>query len=71
MALDRVQRWTAAAGLQLHPDKTQIVDADQQGFDFLGYHFRRRKRWPNAFFAEHGLFGMEAAHALARQSARR
>jgi RNA-directed DNA polymerase len=157
VALDRVQRWTAAAGLQLHPDKTQIVDADQQGFDFLGYHFRRGKRWPrgkstqkikdtirsktprqsgqslpdiiasvnrttrgwfeyfkhstpesvfrsldgrirrrlrrilikrqkirrhsglgsahqrwpNAFFAEHGLFSMEAAHVLARQSARR
>jgi RNA-directed DNA polymerase len=24
-------------------------------------------RWPNAFFAEHGLFSLERAHALARQ----
>jgi RNA-directed DNA polymerase len=25
------------------------------------------KRWPNAFFAKHGLFSLERAHALARQ----
>jgi RNA-directed DNA polymerase len=25
------------------------------------------KRWPNAFFANHGLFSLERAHALARQ----
>jgi RNA-directed DNA polymerase len=28
-------------------------------------------RWPNAFFAEQGLFSLEMAHALARQSSRR
>jgi RNA-directed DNA polymerase len=28
-------------------------------------------RWPNAFFAEHGLFSMEAAYARIRQSAAR
>jgi RNA-directed DNA polymerase len=28
-------------------------------------------RWPNAFFAEQGLFSLEIAHALARQSSRR
>ena len=26
------------------------------------------KRWPNVFFAEHGLFTLTEAHALARQS---
>jgi RNA-directed DNA polymerase len=45
--LQKVQQWTAAAGLQLHPDKTRIVDATQPGgFDFLGYHFERGMRWP-------------------------
>lgn len=40
--------WTAAAGLQIHPDKTRIVDATQPGgFDFLGYHFERGYRWPS------------------------
>lgn len=29
------------------------------------------QRWPNAFFAEHGLFSLTTAHALARQSSRR
>ena len=28
-------------------------------------------RWPNAYFAEHGLFSMEAAHVRSRQSAAR
>jgi RNA-directed DNA polymerase len=46
-ALERVQQWTAAAGLKLHPVKTRIVDAATAGgFDFLGYHFERGYRWP-------------------------
>lgn len=46
-ALELVRQWTAAAGLQLHPDKTRIVDATQKGgFDFLGYHFERHMKWP-------------------------
>src|SRR5260370_636188 len=46
-ALAKVQPWTATAGLQLHPEKTRIVDATQRGgFDFLGYHFERGYRWP-------------------------
>jgi RNA-directed DNA polymerase len=46
-ALELVRQWTANAGLQLHPDKTRIVDATQEGgFDFLGYHFERNMKWP-------------------------
>jgi RNA-directed DNA polymerase len=147
-ALAVVQEWTAAAGLPLHPTKTRLVNALDDGFDFLGYHFgagrpwprqqslqkfkdrvrlktkrtsghslpliiadlnrtlrgwfeyfkhshrttfppldgwirrrlrkrSRRKgisggydniRWPNAFFAEHGLFSLHHAHVLVRQS---
>jgi RNA-directed DNA polymerase len=48
-ALALLQRWTTAAGLHLHPDKTRVVDAQQPGgFDFLGYHFERGYRWPRA-----------------------
>ena len=48
-ALEQVQEWTVSAGLQLHPQKTRIVDASQAGgFDFLGYHFERGLRWPRA-----------------------
>jgi len=47
-ALTELEEWTAAAGLQLHPDKTRIVDAAEPGgFDFLGYHFERGYRWPS------------------------
>lgn len=46
-ALTMLQRWTEAAGLRLHPDKTQLVDMQQPGgFDFLGYHFEGRYWFP-------------------------
>jgi RNA-directed DNA polymerase len=45
-ALAVVQRWTAEAGLTLHPGKTKIVDATETGFDFLGYRFARGRRSP-------------------------
>jgi RNA-directed DNA polymerase len=45
-ALERVRAWTVQAGLVLHPVKTRIVDETQEGFDFLGYHFQRGRRWP-------------------------
>src|ERR1041384_8786540 len=38
--------WTARAGLSLHPTKTRTVNADSEGFDFLGWHFRGGKKWP-------------------------
>jgi RNA-directed DNA polymerase len=47
VALAVVQAWVSGAGLTLHPEKTQVVDATQPGgFDFLGYHFERGQRWP-------------------------
>jgi len=46
-ALRLVQRWTGAAGLRLHPEKTHLVDMQHPGgFDFLGYHFERDYRVP-------------------------
>jgi len=46
-ALQEVRQWVEQAGLTLHPTKTRIVDTQQTGgFDFLGYHFERGKRWP-------------------------
>jgi len=48
-ALTLVRRWTEAAGLELHPEKTHLVDMQQPGgFDFLGYHFERGHRGPRA-----------------------
>lgn len=48
-ALRQVEHWVQAEGLQLHPEKTRVVEMDQPeaGFDFLGYHFHHGgKRWP-------------------------
>jgi RNA-directed DNA polymerase len=46
-ALALITAWVNEEGLKLHPQKTRIVDATQKGgFDFLGYHFERGKRWP-------------------------
>ena len=45
--MEQLRQWVAEVGLILHPIKTRIVDATQQGgFDFLGYHFERGYRWP-------------------------
>jgi RNA-directed DNA polymerase len=45
-ALAVVRDWTQGAGLTLHPIKTRLVHAWNDGFDFLGYHFERGRRWP-------------------------
>jgi RNA-directed DNA polymerase len=46
-ALTLVRRWTEAAGVRLHPEKTHLVDMERPGgFDFLGYHFEGDHRWP-------------------------
>lgn len=45
-ALEEVRRWTAGAGLTLHPDKTRIADARQESFEFLGFRFEKGRRWP-------------------------
>lgn len=46
-ALAHIRRLLEERGLELHPEKTRIVDATQPGgFDFLGYHFERGYRWP-------------------------
>src|SRR5271157_106999 len=45
-ALAVVRDWTAQAGLTLHPVKTRLVHAWDDGFDFLGYHFSRGPTGP-------------------------
>jgi RNA-directed DNA polymerase len=46
--LGKLREWMTSRGLTLHPEKTRIVDAEQAGgFDFLGYHFERGRRWPS------------------------
>lgn len=47
-ALALVRDWVTAAGLTLHPEKTQIVDSRHESFAFLGYSFRGRFRFPRA-----------------------
>lgn len=45
-ALATVKEWMASHHLELHPDKTRIVNAtsDPNGFDFLGYTFKKGMR---------------------------
>ena len=46
-ALELISQWMRQAQLQLHPQKTKIIDAAQVGgFEFLGYHFERGHKWP-------------------------
>lgn len=45
-ALAALRTWVEAAGLRLHPEKTRVVDAAVESFDFLGYRFAGGRRWP-------------------------
>jgi RNA-directed DNA polymerase len=45
-ALETVRQWVVENDLTLHPDKTRIVDARTEHFDFLGYRFRGPVRLP-------------------------
>src|ERR1700760_2500400 len=46
-ALELISQWMQQRQLQLHPQKTKIIDATQAGgFEFLGYHFERGYKWP-------------------------
>jgi len=45
-ALAEVKQWTAQAGLSLHPEKTRLIDAATDGFEFLGYRFYKNRRDP-------------------------
>ena len=47
-ALEEVKRFVTEAGLTLHPEKTHIVDSRETSFDFLGYSFRGKLRFPRA-----------------------
>jgi group II intron reverse transcriptase/maturase len=42
-ALQMVKRIMAILKLTLHPTKTRIVDMGRDGFDFLGFHFHKKK----------------------------
>jgi RNA-directed DNA polymerase len=45
-AQDLLRDWAEEAGLTVHPTKTRIVNAQSEGFDFLGWHFCGGKKWP-------------------------
>ena len=32
--------------MTVHPTKTRIVQVQSEGFDFLGWHFGGKKKWP-------------------------
>ena len=41
--MEMLRQFLLEMGLQLHPEKTRIVDADRESFNFLGFNFR--KEW--------------------------
>lgn len=47
-ALEVLRRWVQERGLQLHPEKTRICNANEpgDGFEFLGYRFEKNRHWP-------------------------
>lgn len=48
LALKELREWTAQAGLELHPEKTKVVDTETEAFEFLGYRFEKGTRFPRS-----------------------
>ncbi|MFB6263179.1 MAG: group II intron reverse transcriptase/maturase [Bradymonadaceae bacterium] len=46
-ALELIEQWVGSHGLELHPEKTSVVEVDgERGIEFLGYHFHDGIREP-------------------------
>jgi RNA-directed DNA polymerase len=43
-ALQMVREWSTSVGLRLHPEKTRVVNATTEAFEFLGYRFERMEK---------------------------
>lgn len=60
-ALAVLREWMEAASLTLHPDKTRLVDYGAgEGFDFLGYHFKKCKTGHRHWASDKSLKAMRA-----------
>ncbi|MGH3577712.1 MAG: group II intron reverse transcriptase/maturase [Mycobacterium sp.] len=74
-ALDAVGEILASLGLQLHPDKTKVVDLREgrEGLDFLGCHFRARmsgKLWEQRRIVRYYLHRWPSARSMKRLRAK-
>jgi RNA-directed DNA polymerase len=70
-ALDAIGEVLASLGLELHPDKTKVVDLRQgrEGLDFLGCHFRARmsgRLWEQRYIVRYYLHRWPSQRAMKR-----
>ena len=70
-ALDAIGEILASLGLELHPDKTKVVDLRQgrEGLDFLGCHFRARmsgRLWEQRHIVRYYLHRWPSQRAMKR-----
>jgi RNA-directed DNA polymerase len=70
-ALDAIREILASLGLELHPEKTKVVDLRQgrEGLDFLGCHFHARmsgKLWEQKRIVRYYLHRWPSARAMKR-----
>lgn len=70
-ALEGARDILASMGLELHPDKTRVVDLREgrEGFDFLGCHFRARmsgRLWEQRGIVRYYLHRWPSARAMKR-----
>jgi RNA-directed DNA polymerase len=70
-ALDAIREILASLGLELHPDKTKVVDLREgrEGLDFLGCHFHARmsgRLWEQKRIVRYYLHRWPSARAMKR-----
>ncbi len=75
LAQERAKALLGDLGLELHPDKTRVVDlrAGNEGFDFLGFHLRARmsgRLWEERRIVRYYLHRWPSVRSMKRARAR-
>jgi len=67
--LERLEKWLKAKGLKLNEEKTRLVNAWEEGFNFVGFAITRResKRGKNYYHVEPGIKSRNKLKAAIRE----
>jgi RNA-directed DNA polymerase len=66
-ALSLIRRLLDGLQLTLHPTKTRLVSMEREGFDFLGFHFHKRKSRTSGKLVPYMWPGVQAMKTIRRR----
>jgi DNA mismatch repair ATPase MutL len=63
-AIEAIQEILKELKLTLHPEKTRVVNMKEEGFDFLGFHFQKKKSKRTGRLVPYAWPGKKAMKAI-------